>query len=170
MGKDFMLLFFNILQICSQMNSYSDACMTLVSQNIEQIFSALEQSLQKDACQPLGFCDESQSKVCYHFQDERLLVKLFDDNALKTCTADSRFCPPSVEWQKIRIQTRKIAKDEWRSRMSVLWGACEERSCYAHQQHYWSRIHPGFERSLQTNWYLRQGGNTLKYRLCYDNN
>jgi hypothetical protein len=45
----------------------------------------------------LGFCDESQSKVCYHFQDERLLVKLFDDNALKTCTADSRFCPPSVE-------------------------------------------------------------------------
>ena len=72
----------NILQICSQMNSYSDACMTLVSQNIEQIFSALEQSLQKDACQPLGFCDESQSKVCYHFRDERLLVKPFDDNAL----------------------------------------------------------------------------------------
>ena len=64
------------------MNSYSDACMTLVSQNIEQIFSALEQSLQKDACQPLGFCDESQSKVCYQFRDERLLVKPFDDNAL----------------------------------------------------------------------------------------
>jgi hypothetical protein len=37
--------------------------MGLVSQNIEQIFTALEKSLQTDMCQPLGFCDETQLKV-----------------------------------------------------------------------------------------------------------
>ncbi len=46
------------------MNSYSDACMAIVADNMEKIYAYMEKSLQKEMCQPLGFCDESQLKVC----------------------------------------------------------------------------------------------------------
>ena len=47
------------------MNSYSDACMTIVADNIEKIYGYLEKNLQNEmVCQPLGFCDEIQLKVC----------------------------------------------------------------------------------------------------------
>jgi hypothetical protein len=71
-----------LLQVCSHMNSYSDACMGLVSLNIDQIFNALEQSLQKDMCQPLGFCDESQLKVCTYFKDIVNGLQLCDNTML----------------------------------------------------------------------------------------
>lgn len=60
------LLLFQLFQICGQLNSYSDACMALVSDNIENIYSSLDKKLQTDMCQPLGFCSE-QPKVCTSF-------------------------------------------------------------------------------------------------------
>jgi hypothetical protein len=70
--------------------------MGLVSLNIDQIFNALEQSLQKDMCQPLGFCDESQLKVCTYF---KYIVDDFQlcDNNMLFCIADARFCSSYVE-------------------------------------------------------------------------
>lgn len=43
-------------QVCGQLNSFSDACMTLVADNIEKIYKFIEGKLGEEACKPLGFC------------------------------------------------------------------------------------------------------------------
>lgn len=55
---------FNHFQICGHMNSYSDACMAHVADNIEKIYSYIGKNLNKEVCQPLGFCD---AKVCVYY-------------------------------------------------------------------------------------------------------
>lgn len=79
------------------MNSYSDACMALVADNIEQIFSSLEKSLQKDMCQPLGFCEEAQLKVTSSLSGARVhLMICFDDSA---------------DLQPMRVSVRPLSND-----------------------------------------------------------
>lgn len=46
------------------MNSYSDACMSHVADNMDKIYRYISQNLNKGVCQPLGFCDAKQTKVC----------------------------------------------------------------------------------------------------------
>jgi saposin len=122
----------NILfNICSQMNSYSDACMTLVSQNIEQIFSALEQSLQKDACQPLGFCDESQSKPIRvsvrPLSNDRKFESRFEKSPKMNDDLECQFCEALVK----NVRAMLISNTTEAEFIQVLNGLCKQTGTFA---------------------------------------
>lgn len=92
------------------MNSYSDACMAIVADNIDQIFSSMEKSLQKEMCQPLGFCNEAELKVCAALSEITIhLMICLKDSVEFSFTAFARFCSPIVQWQEIWVQIWKIS-------------------------------------------------------------
>ena len=80
------------------MNSYSDACMALVADNIEKIYNFIEGKLGEEACNPLGFCPAEKVSVKSH-NTKQILTISFKGNA--------RFYSTAVERHQVRGQNDK---------------------------------------------------------------
>ncbi|KZS14611.1 Uncharacterized protein APZ42_019947 [Daphnia magna] len=124
-----------LFNICGQMNSYSDACMAIVADNIDQIFSSMEKSLQKEMCQPLGFCNEAELKplrvsVRPLSNDRKFESKFEKSLASKAIVNDDlecQFCEALVK----NVRSILISNTTEAEFVQVLTGLCKQTGSYA---------------------------------------
>ena len=80
--------------MCGKMNSYSDACSSIVAKNIKNIDLMLKQLVvEKDMCQTVGFCNKVSfqsdiviaKRIYMLFHDDRFLLESIPNLTIKSC-------------------------------------------------------------------------------------
>jgi len=85
MGSDDLLNI--LLNMCGKMNSYSDACSSIVAKNIKNIDLMLKQLVvEKDMCQTVGFCNKVSVGI-YPQSNDKKLLRLNEDIQCEFCEA-----------------------------------------------------------------------------------
>lgn len=87
-SNDLLNILFNM---CGKMNSYSDACSSIVANNIENIHQMIKELfVQKDMCQTTGFCRKSEQvsvEIVPKSNDKKLMRKTGEDIQCEFCEA-----------------------------------------------------------------------------------